>query len=432
MIFSSSDISHLLLALVLLLIFSHGMAYFFRYFAQPPVIGEIVSGLILGPTFVGALWPRFYEFFFLNHEPTRIVLESIYQLGLLLLMFCSGVEIQSTFQKSERKTVFFISVLGIIFPLIGALLAIQLVDPTMYMGHATHHQAFTLIFAIAVAVTSIPVISRILLDLGILNTVFSKIVLSAAVLEDIILYIILTITLSLVSQQHGETFGLQALLTKSNTVSAYLYSIAIPLLFFVFSLRFGPVIYQWAHSFRYNILNRNSPVAHLLIFLLVMTGIAIFLGMTPMFGAFMAGIISSRAGAIQSQKDQIHPSDAIKNFSFAFFIPLYFAMVGLKLDLRHSFDILFFIGFLFFASFIKGISVYVGAWLAKESKASCLNLAIAMNARGGPGIVLASLAYDAQIINSSFYAMLVMLSIVTSMLTGSWLGYVKKRGLGFR
>ena len=102
-------------------------------------------------------------------------------------------------------------------------------------------------------------------------------------------------------------------------------------------------------------------------------------------------------------------------------MPVYFAIVGLRLDLIHAFDPLFFVAFLAFACAVKAASVYLGGRLAGQTRAGAGNLAVAMNARGGPGIVLASVAFDAAIISEEFYVSLVMLAIVTSLLAGTWL-----------
>jgi Kef-type K+ transport system membrane component KefB len=138
----------------------------------------------------------------------------------------------------------------------------------------------------------------------------------------------------------------------------------------------------------------------------------------------MAGIVTSKAA-----EEPERPRRAIAAFSFGFFIPIYFAIVGLKLDLVRSFPLRFFVPLLLFACTVKALSIYAGARLAGEPRASALNLAVAMNARGGPGIVLASLAYEARIVNESFYAILVMLSLATSLLAGSWLEAVVRRGI---
>jgi Kef-type K+ transport system membrane component KefB len=122
-------------------------------------------------------------------------------------------------------------------------------------------------------------------------------------------------------------------------------------------------------------------------------------------------------------------TDSLQGFSFAFFIPIYFAIVGLQLDLLHGFSIAFFLLFLLLACAVKAGSVYLGARLAGETSGASLNLAVALNARGGPGIVVASVAYAAGIIDQPFYAALVMLAIVTSLFAGSWLAHIPKERL---
>ena len=117
---------------------------------------------------------------------------------------------------------------------------------------------------------------------------------------------------------------------------------------------------------------------------------------------------------------------ALTSFALAFFIPIYFAMIGLGLDLVHGFSVVFFAGFLFAACAIKAVSVFAGARLAGETSRLSLNLAVAMNARGGPGIVVASTAFAAGIISQPFYAVLVLLAIVTSLAAGAWLDRVPR------
>jgi Kef-type K+ transport system membrane component KefB len=123
---------------------------------------------------------------------------------------------------------------------------------------------------------------------------------------------------------------------------------------------------------------------------------------------------------------------SVKAFSVAFFVPIYFAVVGLQLDLLRDLDLLFFAGFLLLACVVKSASVYLGARLAGEAKSGAVNIAVAANARGGPGIVLASVTYAAGVISAPFCATLVMLAVVTSMLAGSWLSRVVRLGRPLR
>lgn len=187
--------------------------------------------------------------------------------------------------------------------------------------------------------------------------------------------------------------------------------------FLAAGLTFGPRLYTMALRSRYNLIKRRNQVAFQLVVLMAMSGACLLLSIVPLFGAFVAGIIVVTAAGERSEAAR----SEISNFSLGFFIPVYFAIVGLQLDLVDHFEVVFFLAFLLFACLVKSASVYGGARIGGESPNSAVNLAMARNARGGPGIVLASTTFGAGIIDERFYTTLVMLAIVTSLIAGTWL-----------
>jgi Kef-type K+ transport system membrane component KefB len=412
------DLARLLLALALLLSGAHACGYLFARLRQPRVIGEILGGLLLGPTVFGALLPAVQAYAFPGEGPVPAVLDAFYQLGLLLLMFGAGAELRSAFQPGEGRTVGAVTLTGMLVPFAVGLGFVQVVATQDLIGAAEHQGAFVLVFSLAIAVTSIPVISRIMGDLGILDTPFARIVLAVAVIEDVIVYVILAIAIGLVAPASGHGFGLQhALGLEPGSGAAIAYHVVVTLGLLVLARGPGPALYRRVRRLRLNLVRRGSLIGFQLAFLLAVTLLATSLGVVPLFGAFLAGITvgaSGKDGAAEAR-------ETIRAFALAFFVPIYFAIVGLRLDLLHAFSPLFFVGFLGVACVAKAASVWVGAKLAGETEHGARNLAVALNARGGPGIVLASVAYDSAIISQDFYAVLVMLAIVTSLLAGSWL-----------
>ena len=157
---TDADIAHILLALVCLLLAAHACGYLFARLRQPPVIGEILGGLLLGPTVFGALLSDQQAWVFPDEGRTATVLGAVYQLGLLLLMFSAGAEIRSVFHRGERRTALAITASGMVLPFAAGLGLLQVVDLERFHGDAENSTAFLLVFAIALAVTSIPVISR--------------------------------------------------------------------------------------------------------------------------------------------------------------------------------------------------------------------------------------------------------------------------------
>jgi Kef-type K+ transport system membrane component KefB len=282
------------------------------------------------------------------------------------------------------------------------------------------------VFAVAMAVTSIPVISRIMFDLGILGTPFSRIVIGTAVIEDVLLYVVLAVALGAAAQDSSALFGVPSLLgLDPGSAADFGYHAGATVAVLGLGLLLGRPLYQKAIATRVNVIHQHSPAAFQLMFLLTSCLACVQLGIQPFFGAFVAGIVVGSATTAPNPIQE-GASVAIKDFAFAFFVPIYFAIVGLQLDLLHGFNPLFFVAYLLLACLIKAASVYTGARVGGQPHSASVNLAVAMNARGGPGIVLASVAFAAGIINQSFYAVLVLLAIVTSLLAGTWLQRVPK------
>lgn len=425
------EIARMLLALTLLVVTAHALGYVFGRLRQPPVIGEILGGLLLGPTLLGALAASTSQALFPKSGITAVVLAAMYQLGLLFLMFLAGSEIQARPPAGEHRTVAAVTATGLVLPLAAGLGVVTLLNPADFSGPRGTPTTFALVFGIAVAVTSIPVISRIMLDLGILRTAFARVVLSVAIVEDIVLYVVLAVVLGLAQAGSDDGYGLLALVPVDSVPFEATYHIVVVLLFFAVFLARGAQIFQWLAASRINAVERRSPTAFRVTFLLLLVMVCVLLGINPIFGALMAGVAAARGDALAARRAaamgdkglaaQAPAWSTLRQFSLGFFIPVYFAIVGLNLDLVRSFDIVFFLWFFVLACAVKWTSVWFGARLAGERNGRAIDLAFALNARGGPGIVLATVTLAAGIINEEFFTSLVLLSMLTSQVAGVWL-----------
>ncbi len=418
MSYTDRDTAHVLAALIVLLISAHTCGYVFARFRQPPVIGEIVGGILLGPTLFERVSPTAYDWLFPSTGAVPAVLGAAYQLGLLLLMFTAGTQVRGLLSRESSKVVGWIASLGLVIPFVAGVVAFTAIDFSRFEGTAQNRTALLLVFALAIAVTSIPVISRIMLDLGLLKTRFARIVLSVAVIEDVVVYVVLAVAVGIVAGTGSAQFGLAGQLgwDPGSTANEAYHTVAT-LAFLAVALTLGPRLYAAALHSKFNFVKRRSHVAFQLVVMILMSGACLLLSVVPLFGAFVAGIVVVTASGDRAE----FAREEIAHFSLGFFIPVYFAIVGIQLNLVDNFDIPFFLAFLAFACLAKAGSVYAGARLAGEPGKSALNLAVAMNARGGPGIVLASAAFGAGIIDSRLYTSFVMLAVVTSLVAGTWL-----------
>jgi len=372
-------------------------------------VGEILAGVVLGPALIGRFSFTSGLVAATNHQMN--VLNFVYWLGLLLLMFLSGAETRQLFSREERSQVSWLAILGTGIPFfLGLVLGPRLVGPAL-MGPRGNTASLTIVLAVGIAVTSVPVISKIFADLGILDTRFARLVLGVAVLEDIVLWLALAIATAIA--------GHAAL--NARALSIHLLATIV---FFVLGLTIIPRIVKQINKSRFNVVAQRSPIGYAIIVLLIYCVVAGALDISVVFAAFLAGF------AVVHKKRQLFAEalQVIGKVSFAFFIPIYFAIVGLKLDLIHGVSILMVAEFLIGSCLVKVISVAIAGRFAGFRGLDIINLAITTNARGGPGIVLASVAFDAGIISPKFYTTLIVSAVLTSQMAGAWLDFVLRRG----
>ncbi len=408
---SNVEITRIFFALALLLLCAHGLGYFFQRFKMPRVVGEIVAGILLGPTLLGALVPQGYSWIFNAFPEEGKLLAMVYWLGLVLLMFVSGFEIQKSLNRDDKKTVTAIFIGSTALPLLAGWLSPRFYDFSWLLGTAQNLNALYVIIALAAAVTSIPVISKIFMDLKIMDTRFAKIVLTTATTHDVLLYVMLAVATGLVS-------------TTAATPGSVLTVVAITIAFFIGSLWLMPSVIGFITASRYNLLLKSSTSGYVLFVCFLFAAVASVLHVNVVFGALLAGMVLGILNDGRLESAKLH----IKEVSMSLFTPLYFAIVGLQLNLIRYFDIPFFLGFLIFTSFFSIVGTMLALRLIKKDWFSSFNYGVAMSTRGGPGIVLASVALAAGIINETFFTTLVMIAIVTSLFAGCWFQFVLSRG----
>jgi Kef-type K+ transport system membrane component KefB len=299
--------------------------------------------------------------------------------------------------------------LGTGLPFVLALAAAPLLPLETVIGQANHRGSLLLVIGIAVAVTSIPVISRIFHDLRILHTRFARLVLGVAVIEDIVLWGVLAVASGLAT-------------SGTPSVQRVGAQVAAVLLYFALGLTIVPIAIRWVALASWNVLARTAPVAFVVAVLFAYTAAGAAMDVSPVFAAFLAGY------AMVTVRGLRRATAALNRVSFAVFIPIYFAVVGYQLDLMQTFSIAMVVVVIVAACIVKLASAGLAARLAGFAWLDSANLSIALNARGGPGIVLATVAYDAQIINAAFYTALVFLAVVTSQAAGAWLDYAVRKG----
>jgi len=406
---SNADLTTIFFLLLALVATAQLLGWLFVRLRQPKVVGEILAGVVLGPALIGRL-PFAAG---LGHAASqhKDILDFVYWLGLLLLMFLSGAETQQLFTREERREVGWLTIVGTGIPFLLALvLGPWLIHPSL-AGPNGNRLSLIIILAVGVAVTSVPVVSKIFADLRILHTRFARLVLGVAVLEDIGLWLALAVATALA--------GRTALDPRHMA-----YHLGATVVFFALGLTLVPRLVKRINKARFNVIARHAPVAYAMAVLLGYCVVAGALDVSLVFAAFLAGF------AVVHKKRRLFADalEAIGKVAFGFFIPVYFAIVGLKLDLIRGVSVWMMVAFILGSCIVKILSVSLAGRFAGFRGLDLVNLAITTNARGGPGIVLASVAFDAGIISPKFFTTLVVAAVLTSQVAGAWLDYVLRKG----
>jgi len=277
-------------------------------------------------------------------------------------------------------------------PFLLALLAAPLLPLGRFMGTAGSEPAVVLVFACAAAVTSIPVITKIFADLGILHTRFASLQLGSAVLEDIGLWGVLSIASALAASKLASTGD-----ELAGTIGEH---ISVNAAYVLIALFVMPAVLRKISRAPWNVVAQNSGVAWMLTVFLGYVALAAALDVTLAFAALLAGY-----GVMGGMKSTEHlrfraPLQSISDVAGYFFVPVYFALIGYRLDLSKTLDPVMLATFMLGTSVVVFLCVGLGSRLAGMNWLDTMNLAVTQNARGGPGIVMASVAFDAGIINA--------------------------------
>ena len=407
---TTAELTRIFLVLVVLLFSAHTLGYLFQRIRLPRVVGEIGGGLLLGPTVLGFFAPDAHRWLFAAFEAESRLISLFYWFGLVLLMFTSGFDLQKSLDRDDKRTIIGLTLGSTIIPFAVGWLAPYFFDFSPYLGEKKNVLALQIIIAIATAVTSIPVLTKIFIDLNIIRTRFAKIVLSTATIHDVILWVALAVATGLVG-------------AGSSSVSSILSHLLLTALFFGVALLVIPKTLNVLNQSDWNHLMRSSVVGYMLFICFLFAAVASYLSVNVVFGAMLGGVVIGMSPG-QFVKEKVH----IKEVSLAFFVPLYFAIVGLKLDLVRHFDPWFFVWFFLITTAAQMLGTMAAARILGKDTLSSFNFGVAMSDRGGPAIVLATVAFEVGIINETFFVSLVLIAVITSLMAGMWFRFILMKG----
>jgi Kef-type K+ transport system membrane component KefB len=396
---------HVLLALLLIIALARLMGWLFRRIHQPPVIGEVVAGIALGPSLLGRAWPGASALLF----PPEIApfLSVLAQVGVILFMFLVGLELETRLLRQGTHSSVAISHTSILAPfLLGSTAALW-----MYTGYSASGVSFTvfsLFLGTSLSVTAFPVLARILTDRGIQRSKLGVLALTCAAVDDVTAWCLLALLLS-VAQAHPE----RALLT-----------VAMTILFIAAVLGLRPLLLRLVRFQDSRGTLTQSGVAVIFMALLASALSTEWIGIHALFGAFLLGASIPHDSLVASQV-----REKLEDTVVVLLLPVFFAFTGLRtqIGLLQGLEDWLVCGLIILlASAGKFGGSYIAARLSGLDSNTAASVGVLMNTRGLMELIVLNLGLDLGILSPRLFAMLVLMALVTTIATSPILHYLRR------
>ena len=398
---SHAEFIILLLSMSIMLILSRVLAEFGRKVKFPMVMGEIVAGILLGPTVLGIISPDFFNHYFPAVGSVSIALDGIAKISVVMMLFVTGMEVQLPIVLKQGKAAIYTSGMGMLIPFAsGFLVAWEF--PTLF-GIADEHYRllFSLFLGTALSISALPVISRILIDMNMFKTKIGTIIIASAMFNDLIGWLIFSFILGMMHTNGGE--GDSVWLTIAYIVG-----------FGLFMLTIGKIIIDRSLPWIQKKLSWPGGVLSISLGICFLCGaFTESIGLHAILGAFIAGIAFGDSVHLNEKAREI-----IHQFVTNIFAPFFFVSIGLKVNFVSNFDVQLVVIILVLAYIGKVVGASLGAYWGGFTKNESLAVGFGMNARGAMEIILGTLALNAGLINARIFVALVVMALITSLTSG--------------
>ncbi len=398
---SHGEIEHFLVQVTVLLLVAYMGGRVVKCWKQPPIVGNILGGVLLGPSILGHWLPHWQILVFTPDQNQANMLSAITWLGLLLFLMEAGLDVNLNVLRRTGKQSFLVSAGGLAIPLLTGF-ALGFYIPESMLIKPSDRLPLSLFLAVSMSISALPPISMILREKNMIQSKMGQIALGAAMLDDIVAWILVAVMTSLYLTGHIDV------LSASKTTGAALIFLGIS---YVIARPLMKRFISWH--------NRISPGASAQLSVLIFFGIAgslitSWLGLEFALGIFVVGIVIGAAPTLQ--KNAVH---ALSLIISSFLAPLYFGLTGLRLNLWtvfewHTLGLLLLVLFVAFGS--KLIGVYLGAWAGRLSMWERITLGFGLNARGGTEIIIATVGLSIGLLPKEIYSIIVVMAIITVIL----------------
>ena len=385
--------------IVVLIAVGRGLGEVMQRVGQPSVIGELLAGLLLGPSFFGWIWPSAHDAIFPASAEQKALIDGVAQFGILLLLLLTGMETDLRLVRRVGKPAIAISIAGIVVPFICGFLLGQVL-PESLLPHPETRLIASLFLGTALSISSVKIVAVVVREMNFMRRNVGQIIISTAIIDDTIGWIIIAVIFSLAS--HGT-------LDIYSVAQAVLGTLAFLAVSFTIGRRLVFRLIRWANDS----LVSSSPVISVI--LLLMGGMALIthlIGVHSVLGAFVAGVLVGKSPILTRQIDE-----RLRGLITSLFMPVFFGLAGLTADLTVLRDpnlLWLTAALVLIASVGKFGGAFVGGSLGGLNRYECFALASGMNARGSTEVIIATIGLSMGVLSQNLFSMIVTMAILTT------------------
>ena len=385
---------------ITLLVCGRLMGELMQRIGQPAVMGQLIAGILLGPSVLGALWPAGQQALFPASADQKAMLDSVAQLGVLLLLLLTGMETDLSVVRRSRRAAFSVSICGIALPFLCGFALGELLPDTM-LPDPSKRLITTLFLGVALSISSVKIVAMVVREVGFLPRTIGQVIVAAAIIDDTVGWIIMSVVFGLASHGAIDLWSLGQSLVGTALFLAVSFTVGRQIVF---------RLIRWAND-------RFVSELPVITTILVITGLMALttnaLGVHTVLGAFIAGILIGQSPILTS-----HIDEQVRGLIVALFMPVFFGLAGLTTNLAVLADtdlLLLTIGLIVIASLGKFGGAFLGGRVGGMSWAESVALGCGMNARGSTEVIVATIGLSMGVLNQDLFTTIVAMAVVTTM-----------------
>jgi Kef-type K+ transport system membrane component KefB/nucleotide-binding universal stress UspA family protein len=385
--------------IVLLLLISRLLGELMQRVGQPAVMGQLVAGVLLGPSVFGALWPEAQHALFASGPAQKAMLDAVSDLGILMLLLLTGMETDLKLVKSSRRAAVSVSAAGVIIPFVCGVTLGQFLPQAM-LPQPDQRLITSLFLGTALSIASVKIVATVVREMGFMRRRIGTTLVASAIIDDTAGWTIIAVTSSLAVHGAVDAAALTQSLLGTGLFLAASFTLGQRLVF---------ALIRWTND---KFMSEAPVVTAILIVMGVMALITYLIGIHTVLGAFVAGILVGQSPILTR-----HIDEQLRGLVVALFMPVFFSLAGLNADLSILKDpqlLGLTAGLIAIASIGKFTGAFLGGTLGGCEWRESLALACGMNARGSTEVIVASIGLSMGVISHDLFTMIVTMAVVTT------------------